>query len=208
MQCCFAGSLHSYQQAFAWQRALVRSLVTNADKPQLLSKQSHILGDMLSSHSPRHAPHLHANSRLVLAVGAYQTSMTSSQDGLPVVAWLQQSLEVHNYVSTCIYTAYIRVCLSVCVPACLPACLSVCLAVCLSVCMSVCLSVCLCTSLSVSLSQSVPLFVCASVLCLVLATTCIIPCKADVVLYCGRCWLWQSRPSWHSLEMLRKLSTS
>ncbi|KAL0024861.1 hypothetical protein WJX79_007367 [Trebouxia sp. C0005] len=88
------GSLHSYQQAFAWQRALVRSLVTNADKPQLLSKQSNILGDMLSSHSPRHAPHLHVNSRLVLAVGAYQTSMRSTQDGLPVVAWLQQSFEM------------------------------------------------------------------------------------------------------------------
>ncbi|KAL0019385.1 hypothetical protein WJX77_004716 [Trebouxia sp. C0004] len=88
------GSLHSYQQAFAWQRALVRSLVTNADKPQLLSKQSYILGDMLSSHSPRHAPHLHVNSRLVLAVGAYQTSMRSTPDGLAVVAWLQQSLEM------------------------------------------------------------------------------------------------------------------
>lgn len=88
------GSLHSYQQAFAWQRALVRSLVTNADKLQLLSKQSHILGDMLSSHSPRHAPHLHANSRLVLAVGAYQTSMRCTQDGPAVIAWLQQSFEM------------------------------------------------------------------------------------------------------------------
>ena len=97
MQCCFAGSLHSYQQAFAWQRALVRSLVTNGDKPQLLSKQSHILGDMLSSHTPRHAPHLHVNSRLVLAVGAHQTSMRSTQDGLAIVAWLQQSLEVHQH---------------------------------------------------------------------------------------------------------------
>jgi len=157
MQCCFAGSLHSYQQAFAWQRALVRSLVTNADKPQLLSKQSHILGDMLSSHSPRHAPHLHANSRLVLAVGAYQTSMRSSQDGLAVVAWLQQSLEVHNYVSTCIYTAYIRVCLSVCVPACLPACLSVWLSVCLSVCLSVYVPHCLCLCLSLCLCLCVHL---------------------------------------------------
>ena len=135
MQCCFAGCLHSYQEAFAWQRALVRSLVTNADKPHLLSKQSHILGDMLSSHTPRHAPHLHVNSRLVLAVGAYQTSMRSTQAGLAVVAWLQQSLEVHHYVTTCIHTAYIRVlvvCLSVCL--CLRLCLRLCLCLCVHLC--------------------------------------------------------------------------
>lgn len=123
IQCCTAGSLHSYQQAFAWQRALVRSLVTNADKPQLLSKQSNILGDMLSSHSPRHAPHLHVNSRLVLAVGAYQTSMRSTQDGLPVVAWLQQSFEVPQHrIHPC-----------------------VCLCVCLCLCLSHCSCLCVCT---------------------------------------------------------------
>ena len=114
-QCCIAGSLHSYQQAFAWQRALVRSLVTTADKPQLLSKQSHILGDMLSSHSPRHAPHLHANSRLVLAVGAYQTSMRSTQDGLAVVAWLQQSLEVHQHSIHPCNCLCVCLCLCVCI---------------------------------------------------------------------------------------------
>lgn len=83
------GSLHSYQQAFAWQRALVRCLVTNSDKPALLCKQARILGDMLTSHNPRHAPHLHLNSRLVLAVGAYQTSMKHTHTGPAVVAWLQ-----------------------------------------------------------------------------------------------------------------------
>ncbi len=54
--CCATGSLGSYQQAFAWQRSLVRCLVTNANKPSLHSKTSHILGDLLSSHNPRHAP--------------------------------------------------------------------------------------------------------------------------------------------------------
>ena len=72
----------------------MRCLVTNSDKPALLFKQARILGDMLTSPNPRHAPHLHLNSRLVLAVGAYQTSMKHSQSGAAVVAWLQGYHEV------------------------------------------------------------------------------------------------------------------
>ena len=98
---CLAGSLRSYEQAFAWQRVLVQRLVTNADKAALLSAQCLILGDMLSSHKARHAPHLHINSRLVLALGAYQTSMRHRHDGPAVVSWLQGRVEVAPF--TCAY---------------------------------------------------------------------------------------------------------
>lgn len=95
MFACTTGALHSCKQAFAWQRAVVRCLVRLADQPAELSKQCRVLADMLvSTSSKRFAPHLHVNTRLVLAVGGYQTSLKSTDDGPALLAWLQGRLEV------------------------------------------------------------------------------------------------------------------
>jgi len=88
----------------------VQCLVTNAGKPALLSKQCHTLADLLSSHDARHGPHVHVNSRLVLAVGACQTIMRHTEDGSAVVAWLQGCVEVgappaRLHAGTCVATA-------------------------------------------------------------------------------------------------------
>lgn len=49
---------------------------------------------LVSTSSTRFAPHLHLNTRLVLAVGGYQTSLKSTDDGPALLAWLQGRLEV------------------------------------------------------------------------------------------------------------------
>ena len=90
-----AGALRSCQQAFAWQRALARCMLDTADWATMLGEQCRVLADMLSSGSTsRYAPHLHINTRLVLAVGGYQTSMRSQQEGHAVLLWLQGCVEV------------------------------------------------------------------------------------------------------------------
>ncbi|KAL3158632.1 hypothetical protein ABBQ32_011382 [Trebouxia sp. C0010 RCD-2024] len=89
------GAIRSCQQALAWQRVLVRCLLSNAAEQTVLCEQCQVLADMLSSgSSSRYAPHLHINTRLVLAVGAYQTSMKSQEGGPTVLVWLQGQLEV------------------------------------------------------------------------------------------------------------------
>ena len=100
----FAGNLQSYRDAFAWQRCLVHCLHQDADQPAVLSKQANILGDMLSSGrtGAKCAHYLHRNSRLVLAVGAYLFGMRHTQDGEPVVVWLQDCMEVMTAAVTVI----------------------------------------------------------------------------------------------------------
>ncbi|KAL3135472.1 hypothetical protein ABBQ38_005952 [Trebouxia sp. C0009 RCD-2024] len=89
------GAVRSCQHAFAWQRALVRCLLNHGAEQAVLCEQCQVLADMLSSgSSSRYAPHLHINTRLVLAVGAYQTSMSSQEGGPAVLVWLQGQLEV------------------------------------------------------------------------------------------------------------------
>lgn len=98
--CGCTGALRSCQQAFAWQRAVVRFMLSRAAEPAALSEQCCTLADMLSSGSgSRYAPHLHLNTRLVLAVGGYQTSLRSQEGGPAVLVWLQERLEVLAHCS-------------------------------------------------------------------------------------------------------------
>ena len=104
---CSIGTVQSCKQAFAWQRCLVRCLVTLADRPALLGQHCRILADMLTTtSSSRFAPHLHVNTRLVLAVGGYQTCMRSTHDGPAILAWLQGCLEVPALPCPTICTAF------------------------------------------------------------------------------------------------------
>lgn len=93
--CDAAGELSSYQRAFAWQAVLVKHLMQEPDKEQLLNKQSLLLAEMLSTQA-KHTPGLPEESRIELAIGAFLCSLRGTQQGLEVVIWLEQHVKVRG----------------------------------------------------------------------------------------------------------------
>ena len=59
---------------------------------------------MLSSHKAHHAPELHINTRLVLAMGAYQASMRAEDSGAALVDWLHGYAAVRPAAVTSVLT--------------------------------------------------------------------------------------------------------